>query len=421
MRFDAPSIIEHPGKHSSRLSLAILDLFGASGGVGRCTREILRQLDAQRVPTMLCGQSHVVDSLRACHPVTAHLRWANLESPKFSLKSLKLRLIRTCSSHSAPLANTLLQQTSKAARAWDAGVPTPILVNYPQIIAPPTGPQAFCILLHDLNWRPFAGNFENPARTDRHCRGWVERAFRVITNSECTREEIIQAYGCPGDKVVAAPLAPFMESVSPPGDYLAKLGLERGRFYLSPGVWGLHKGQDTLTEALEKAQGIAPVVVTCGLPGHQTNGHTRELAALRASLAARWENLILRKKLVVVRGVSEPEMQALRDGCLAYVLPTRYEGFGFPLAEAIYQHRPAIASDLKAHRELLNRYPQYQLARLFPPDSSSALVAAMDRSGYEPTPAPTAWRRNIESTWSWKNTLQRILSAMNPTAPLEHE
>jgi glycosyltransferase involved in cell wall biosynthesis len=395
--------------------MIILDLFGSSGGVGRCTNEILRQLIAMKVSTVLCGESHVVDSFKSHQPETPYLRLANLEQPRFSLKSLKLKFARSCRSNSPRMANVLLEAAMTTAPSGEEIAPLPILVNYPQVIAPPSHGRTFCLFLHDLNWRLYPGNFRQPDLTDRHCRGWVERAAKVITNSECTRREVIEQYQYPPEKVVAAPLASFTGSISKAFDtskYLTSLGLAPEGYFLFPGVWAIHKGHQTLTEAIEAADGTAPVVVTCGMPLAGLMAATEAVAAMRRSLASRWDKLIAEKKLIVVGGVSELEMQALRVSCRAYVLPSQYEGFGFPLVEAIYHHRPAIVSDIKAHQEILQRYPQYNLATLFPPNSSAALAHALNRA-VEPASTPTEWQKNIESTWSWNSTTQKLLAALN--------
>jgi Glycosyl transferases group 1 len=399
--------------------MTILDMFGSSGGVGRCTNEILRQLETAHVPAILCGESHVVDSFKSRQHELPNLHLANLEKPRFSLKSLKLKLARRCRSNPSRLANVLVAEAMKTASIFGEEKQLPVLVNYPQLIAPPSNRKDFCVFLHDLNWRLYPGNFENPEQTDRNCRGWVERASKVITNSECTRDEVIEHYQCSSDKVVAAPLAPFEGPISKDFDapkYLASLGLIADHFHLFPGVWGLHKGHDTLTEAIELSQAAEPVVVTCGMPGNGITGSTKTVSAMRSSLSDRWDKLIAKKKLVVVGGVSEPGMQALRAGCRAYVIPSQYEGFGFPLVEAIYHHRPAVVSDIKAHQEILNRYPQYRLVTLFPPSSSDALAAELDRISSEPVQVPKDWKKNIEATWSWKNTVQKILSALTSEA-----
>jgi glycosyltransferase involved in cell wall biosynthesis len=404
------------GDNFTSVMIAILDMFGSSGGVGRCTKEMLRQFETEGVSTTLCGQSHVVDSFRAHNQQMPNVHLANLERPKLSLRSLKIRMARKYSnSDPSRLANVLLQETISATSARNGAAVLPILVNYPQIIAPATSEAPFCLFLHDLNWRLYPGNFDAPDLTDENCRGWVKRATKVITNSECTRDEVIEHYGCASDKVVAAPLAPFEGGISNDigsSKYLADLGLVVGRFYLFPGVWGLHKGHGVLTEAIEAAPAANPVVVTCGMPRDGINGVPKAVAALRNSLVGRWDKLIERKKLVVVGGVSEAKMQALRNGCRAYVVPSLYEGFGFPMVEAIYQFRPAIVSDIKAHQEILNRYPKYQLATRFPSGSSAALAAELNRGVDEPGPAPGDWKKHVEATWSWKHTVQKILMAL---------
>lgn len=397
------------------MSVIVLDLFGVSGGVGRCTREVLRQLETEHVSTMLCGQSHVVDSFKVSRQTMPNVRLVNLERPRFSLRSFKIRLAARCKPGFFRLADVLLRETMKMSAAGENGLPAPILVNYPQVIAPPSKLKDFCVFLHDLNWRLYPGNFPDPKLTDRNCRGWVERASKVIANSECTRDEVIEHYHCAPGKVVAAPLAPFAGGNLQDFDaakYLASLGLIAGRFYLFPAVWGLHKGHDILTQALETSQGADPVVVTCGNPLDGITDSPGALTAMRRSLAVGWKKLIAQKKLVVVGGVSELEMQTLRVGCRAYVLPSQYEGFGFPLVEAIYHHRPAIVSDIKAHKEILNRYAQYGLATLFLPDSSEALAIELSRVSSGRVQMPGNWQKNIEATWSWKHTVGRILSAL---------
>jgi glycosyltransferase involved in cell wall biosynthesis len=404
------------------MEVAILDLFGGSGGVGRCTLEILQALAADGVSIRLCGRSHVVDSIKGRLSALENIGFNNLEQPKWSFGVICLKLAVKFGNGSSLLTNMLLRRSFKVIKR--NGSISQLLVNYPQAIPPPSRHYNFAVFLHDLNWRVYPGNFLNAELTDRNCRKWVERASKVITNSECTRHEVIEHYQCPPEKVVAAPLAPFRASIGGDLDsskYLSGIGLVAGRFYLFPGVWGLHKGHETLTEAIERSQSTDPVVVTCGKPSDGIKKSTRAVATMRASLASRWEHLIAKKKLVVVSGVSDLEMQTLRTGCRAYVLPSQYEGFGFPLVETIYHHRPAIVSAIKAHKEILNRYPQYTLATLFPPASSDALAAALDGFTAKPGHTPVNWEENIEATWSWKNTVQKILSGLGHEANSSNE
>jgi glycosyltransferase involved in cell wall biosynthesis len=63
--------------------------------------------------------------------------------------------------------------------------------------------------------------------------------------------------------------------------------------------------------------------------------------------------------------------RAYREAAVA-VCPSRFEGFGLTPIEAVGSGVPVVASDIPPHREFVGR-----AARLFPPDDSAALAAAI--------------------------------------------
>lgn len=392
------------------MDMAILDLFGGSGGVGRCTCEILRQLSLEQTPIMLCGRSHVVDSVMGRAGKLEHVDFFNLELPRGDMGALKIKFLGKYASQSGWFSNALME---RATRKINNG--SQVIVNYPQVIPPPTGNYQFSIFVHDVNWKHYPGNFDNAANIDRWGRGWIEKASKVFVNSEFTRTDLIEQYKCNPEKVIAAPLAPFDEKITKNTSaqedvVLGGLGLEANRYYLFPAVWGIHKGYDTLTSALEQCAETDPVVVTCGEALANIQKSTREIAQMRQSLAPRWEKLKAQRKIVVQTGVSDMQMGVLRRNCKAYVLPSHYEGFGFPLVEAVYHHRPAIVSAIPAHQEILNRYSQYKLATMFDPKSSEALAKQLHANPTAPGQLPDEWRESIKKTWSWADTVRRIRS-----------
>ena len=56
--------------------------------------------------------------------------------------------------------------------------------------------------------------------------------------------------------------------------------------------------------------------------------------------------------------------------CTLVVFPSRYEGFGIPVLEAMAAHRPIVLSDIPVFRELTEDKGAY-----FPPDDSEAMAA----------------------------------------------
>jgi glycosyltransferase involved in cell wall biosynthesis len=70
--------------------------------------------------------------------------------------------------------------------------------------------------------------------------------------------------------------------------------------------------------------------------------------------------------------VGDEELASLYAGAACFVLPSRYEGFGLPLAEAMASGTPAVASDIPALRELGADDVLYA-----PPGEPAALAAAV--------------------------------------------
>jgi glycosyltransferase involved in cell wall biosynthesis len=102
----------------------------------------------------------------------------------------------------------------------------------------------------------------------------------------------------------------------------------------------------------------------------------------RADMQRRAEALAVADNLCFVGQVSEEEKIALLRACDAYVLPTRYEGFGLPLLEAMACEAPLISSDIPVVNEIVSHGED---GLLVPRDNSEALAAAILRLVGEPT------------------------------------
>jgi hypothetical protein len=217
-----------------------LDTFGASGGLGRCTIELLPALAERLDRVVLAGQSHVVDSYRDQLSETEKLRFWNLEHPRFHPGALLLRLKAKKQPGSTAFTETLLRRAGIRSRNSH-----PVLINYPQAIAPPRKDFGFDTFIHDLNWRHFPGNFPDPEALDHRCADWIRKSRRIFTNSDFTRQEIIEAYRIEPGRVISAPLAPpakspaFSEAETQ--DALKRASLKPDGFFFYPAAHGLHR------------------------------------------------------------------------------------------------------------------------------------------------------------------------------------
>jgi glycosyltransferase involved in cell wall biosynthesis len=87
---------------------------------------------------------------------------------------------------------------------------------------------------------------------------------------------------------------------------------------------------------------------------------------------------LLDQRVEVIGEVDLPVVDTLYEDTRSLVLPSKYEGFGFPLAEAIKRRMPVICSDIPAFREHLAALDQPDNVHIVPPIDPVSLAAAME-------------------------------------------
>jgi glycosyltransferase involved in cell wall biosynthesis len=152
-------------------------------------------------------------------------------------------------------------------------------------------------------------------------------AARVLTVSELTKRDLIELYGIPEEKIVVTPngVDPAFtpEGPSPNGEPYA----------LFVGALQPRKDARVAIEALALLGEGAPRLVVVGKD--QGGRDEAERAAAQNGLAGRVE----------FRGhVPQEELASLYRGATCLVFPSRYEGFGLPVVEAMASGTPVVAT-----------------------------------------------------------------------------
>jgi glycosyltransferase involved in cell wall biosynthesis len=152
----------------------------------------------------------------------------------------------------------------------------------------------------------------------------VRKADRVLAVSERTKRDIVELYGVPPEKVTVTPHG--VDPAFAPGD-----GSNDG-YLLFVGAVQARKDPLAALEAADAA-GVPLIVV----------GPEKEPELARE----------LRARGADVRGwVEKPVLAELYRRAGALILPSRFEGFGVPVLEAMASGTPVVLSDDEALREV---------------------------------------------------------------------
>lgn len=206
-----------------------------------------------------------------------------------------------------------------------------------------------CVLtIHDLSSLRWSYLHERRTRRTARRLPWMVRmATHVVTVSLAMREEIVQQFGLPREKVSAIPLAPGPQFRAGSGGeqaVLEKYGVHQP-YVLFVGTLEPRKNLVTLVRAfaaLPPALLRDTQLVFCGRRGWKNDDLQAEILRLR-----------LEAKLRATGYVSDAELPALYRGATVFVYPSLYEGFGLPPLEAMASGVPVIASTAPALTEVL--------------------------------------------------------------------
>ena len=242
------------------------------------------------------------------------------------------------------------------------------VLHVPDVFAPAWGRVRTVVTLHDVIPLVCAGEL---ARSRKQqflwlWRAWVKRQVRrasaVATVSAYSADDIVRELGVGREK-----LAVIHNAVVPRGD-AGSPGRATGRFVLNVGRRDPYKNVPGLVRAFARMRAAEPALadvrlVVVGAPDPRYP--EAEEAARAAGLG----------DAVTFQGyVAHDELAAMYAEAALVAVPSRYEGFGLPLAEAMAAGTPAVCSDRSSLPEVADG-----AALLVDPDDEAGFAVAMAR------------------------------------------
>jgi glycosyltransferase involved in cell wall biosynthesis len=259
------------------------------------------------------------------------------------------------------------------------------------------------LTVHDV-WTLHPNRYQDPEFQQRQgakLAGAIQRADRIITPSRATRDELLRWSPSCSAIVEVIPWAPILDPDRHGRDEdhrpeVERFLDERRPYFLTVAALEHRKNLPLLLQALRGVRGFDLVVV--GAPGY---GAESVLAEMNRSRDSGTRVLQLQK-------VPEPLLIRLYQEAMGLVLPSREEGFGMPVVEAMRFGIPLVLSEISAFRELAGEAAVY-----FSPDGTPGalrerLEALAGNAREREALSKLSLRRSEE--FSWRKTAEALRS-----------
>jgi len=232
---------------------------------------------------------------------------------------------------------------------------------------PPIRLSPAIVTIHDLQPLLLPDNFRAIKRW--YLRWRVPTSARksklVITITEYTKRTIVERLGIPAERVALVPPGYTVTMAEEPEhDPIATYGL-RPPFFVYPAITYPHKNHLVLVRALAKVVTQHPDVQLV---------LTSNEAQMEGAIGEEIERLGLTDNVRRVGRIPRGDIDWIVRHATAVVFPSRYEGFGLPVLEAMGNGCPVIASDATALPEVVG-----EAGILVDPDDADGWATAMAR------------------------------------------
>lgn len=196
-----------------------------------------------------------------------------------------------------------------------------------------------------------------------------ERASLVVCATHASKRDFVDLLGIRPQKIMVIPRDSRLMQRAPPAEegnrILARFGVSRGSFLLYPAMTFAHKNHVRLVEAIAILRDRHGLLIPVVCSGRKHAPHWPPIEdALR-----KWG---LEGQIRFVGAVSDLDLAALFDGARAMVFPSRFEGLGLPLLEAMQYRTPIAAANASCIPEVVG-----DAAVLFDQDDPEAIASAL--------------------------------------------
>jgi alpha-1,3-rhamnosyl/mannosyltransferase len=229
----------------------------------------------------------------------------------------------------------------------------------------------------------------------------IERADHLVTDSAFVRDELLQLFKLPADRVTAVPLgvdASFRpRQAAELQAVMAGYGLRAGAYLLSVGTIEPRKNLAALLRAyrkLDAAQRSQYPLVIAGAYGWNSGPLMEQVEQMRGA-----------GELIYLDYVPERDLPALYAGAAAFCYLSFYEGFGLPVLEAMASGVPVVCASGSALDELCA-----DSAQQADPHDDTAILASLHKALEDHAWRGEARERGLAraATFTWQHSAREL-------------
>lgn len=281
-----------------------------------------------------------------------------------------------------------------------------------QYVAPPVRSVPVVATVHDICYEFFPEFFSRREVLQfRTAIRWTaRRARRVITISENSRRDIVDAYGISPDGIDVSYLGVDLARFRPvpkaaAESTLAGYGIRRA-YVLAVGNLQPRKNLTRLIDAFVDLKRRRPDLPHClVLVGKPAFRHSEVLGRVRRHG--------LEEQVIFTGYVPDEDLAVLYGGADVFAYPSLYEGFGLPVAEAMACGTPTLTSDRSAMPEVTG-----DAAVLVDPEDTRSIAAGLERILVDSDLAAALADRGVQRAraFTWDNTARITLASFEAAA-----
>ena len=265
--------------------------------------------------------------------------------------------------------------------------------------------------VHDLATLHIAGKYDAARMfyNRRMVPSLIRRADHVVAVSQFTRDDIVNLVGYPPERITVI-YSGINHAVYKPvskAECAARLAgkyrIEKPYVVFVSRLEHPAKNHVQLIEAFERLKARKRSDLQLVLAGADWNGaeHIKSRAA-RSTVSA---------DILLTGFVPLEDIPALYSGCSLMVYPSLFEGFGFPIVEALACGAPVICSNTSSMREIAgDRFATFSPEN--PDEIADCMEAALSR---ERTPERRAADLAYAASFQWSDTARRLMDVYAQT------